>query len=156
MTSAPNEPKVTQTKSAFRMSVSVIVRVDAKPDRIWPLLTNADDFPRWNSTVTQIEGTIAAGEKIVVKVPISPDRDFKLKVVECVPEQRMVWADGFAPMFRGERTYTLTEADDGSTSFEMTEVFSGLMLPMIAGSLPDFAPSFLTYAADLKREAQSA
>jgi hypothetical protein len=33
-------------------------------------------------------------------------------------------------------------------------VFSGLMLPMIAGSLPDFGPSFETYVADLKREAE--
>lgn len=36
----------------------------------------------------------------------------------------------------------------------MTEVLSGLMLPLIAGSLPDFAPSFTQYAADLKREAE--
>ena len=32
----------------------------------------------------------------------------------------------------------------------------GLMLPMIAGSLPDFVPVFTQYAADLKRAAESA
>jgi hypothetical protein len=36
----------------------------------------------------------------------------------------------------------------------MAEVFSGLMLPMIKGSLPDFGPPFEAYAADLKREAE--
>jgi hypothetical protein len=36
----------------------------------------------------------------------------------------------------------------------MTEVFSGLMLPMIKRSLPDFGPSFTTYAADLKGAAE--
>jgi len=46
--------------------------------------------------------------------------------------------------------------DDGSTEFRMEEVFSGLMLPLIKGSLPDFAPSFEAYAADLKREAEAA
>jgi hypothetical protein len=35
------------------------------------------------------------------------------------------------------------------------EVFSGVMLPMIKGSLPDFAPSFEAYAEDLKREAEA-
>ena len=30
------------------------------------------------------------------------------------------------------------------------------MLPMIAGSLPDFAPAFEQYVADLKREAEGA
>jgi hypothetical protein len=37
----------------------------------------------------------------------------------------------------------------------MTERFSGLMLPMIKGSLPDFGPIFETYAMDLRRAAES-
>jgi hypothetical protein len=37
----------------------------------------------------------------------------------------------------------------------MVEVFRGLMLPMIKGSLPDFGPPFEQYAADLKREAEA-
>jgi hypothetical protein len=36
----------------------------------------------------------------------------------------------------------------------MAEVFSGIMLPMIAGSLPDFGPVFEQYASDLKRGAE--
>lgn len=151
----PEQPEVTKEKSTFRRSVAVAVRIDAKPDRVWSLLTNAEDFPRWNSTITSMEGTIAVGEKVSLKVPIAPDRTFNLKVVEMVPEQKMVWADGFAPMFRGVRTWTLSEGEDGSTSFHMAEVMTGLMLPMIGGSLPDFGPPFETYAADLKREAEA-
>jgi len=36
----------------------------------------------------------------------------------------------------------------------MAEVYTGLMLPMIAGSLPDFGPVFEQYLSDLKREAE--
>ena len=36
----------------------------------------------------------------------------------------------------------------------MKETFSGLMLPMIKGSLPDFGPAFEACAEDLKREAE--
>jgi hypothetical protein len=36
----------------------------------------------------------------------------------------------------------------------MKEEFSGVMLPMIKGSLPDFAPVFEAYAGDLKRAAE--
>jgi len=57
-------------------------------------------------------------------------------------------------MFKGVRTFTLTENGDGTTLFAMKEEFSGVMLPMIKGSLPDFAPAFEAYAADLKREAE--
>jgi hypothetical protein len=118
-------------------------------------LTNAADFPRWNSTVQNIEGKIALNEKIQLRVSIAPERVFKLRVSEFKPEQKMVWRDGAAPLFQGVRSYTLTPKADDSTDFAMAEVFSGLMLPMIAGSLPDFGPSFERYASDLKREAES-
>ena len=36
----------------------------------------------------------------------------------------------------------------------MTEVFSGVMLPMIKKGLPDFRPVFEAYAADLKKAAE--
>jgi len=140
-------------KSTFRLEYAVSCTIAAPPGRIWALLTNAADFPRWNSTVTSIAGQIAKGSKLALRVPIS-DRTFSPTVTELVPNERMVWADGFAPMFKGERTFTLTARADGSTDFTMTEVFSGIMLPMIKGSLPDFAPVFDQYARDLKREAE--
>jgi hypothetical protein len=49
----------------------------------------------------------------------------------------------------------VTPSSNDTTTFEMTEVFSGLMLPMAAGRLPDFKPIFERYAADLKKEAES-
>ena len=140
-------------ESTFRMECRVSIRIHATPQEIWALLTNAGDFPRWNSTVTSIEGTIALGQKLKLRVPIS-DRTFSPKVTELVPPTRMVWRDGMAPMFKGERTFTLTPRGDGTTDFEMVEVFAGVMLPMIKGSLPDFGPVFERYALDLKKEAE--
>jgi hypothetical protein len=145
--------RANKTKSAFRMEYSAGINIKAKPDRVWALMTNAADFPRWNSTIKSIEGRIALGETIKLIASIAPTRTFNLKVIEFVPEKRMVWSDGNA-MFKGVRTYTLSPKADGSTDFTMSEVYTGLMLPMIAGSLPDFSPAFEQYVADLKREAE--
>lgn len=84
----------------------------------------------------------------------APGRVFKPKVTELEPEKRMVWSDGAAPMFKGIRTFTLAPKGDGTTDFTMVEVFAGVMLPLIKGSLPDFGPPFEQYAADLKRAAE--
>ena len=130
-------------------------RLAAAPERIWSLLTRAREFPVWNSTVKSIDGEIAEGQTIKLVATVAPERTFKLKVSDVKPARGMVWSDGFAPMFKGVRTYTLQPKADGTTSFHMIEVFSGLMLPMIAGSLPDFAPIFERYAADLKRAAEA-
>jgi uncharacterized protein YndB with AHSA1/START domain len=145
--------RANKTKSAFRMEYSAGINIKAKPERVWALMTNAADFPRWNSTVKSIEGRIASGQTIKLIATISPTRTFNLKVIEFVPEKRMVWSDGNA-MFKGVRTYTTTPKADGSTDFTMAEVYTGLMLPMIVGSLPDFGPAFEQYLSDLKREAE--
>ncbi len=146
--------KATRTQSLFRMQVAVQISIKAQPDKIWALLTNAQDFPRWNSTVQSIEGTISLGQTIKLKATIAPQRTFTLKVTRLEPHTVMIWQDGSLPFFRGIRHYTLMPKNDGTTNFSMAETFSGLMLPMIAGSLPDFRQSFEQYAADLKRAAE--
>lgn len=142
-----------KTKSTFRMVYAVGHNIQAKPQRLWALLTNAQDLPRWNSTIKSMEGSIALGQTVKLVATIAPQRSFNLTVSEFVPEQKLVFSDGNA-MFKGVRTYTLAPKSDGTTDFTMAEVYTGLMLPMIAGSLPDFGPVFERYAADLKQEAE--
>ncbi len=150
---SPEDGKAYMTKKAFRLEYTISKKIMAKPEQIWKILTNGPDYPRWNSTVKSLEGRIEKGEKIKLCAMIDTSRTFSLKVSELVASQKMVWKDGAAPMFKGVRTYTLNPNPDGSTQFTMTEVLSGMMLPMIKGSLPDFRPSFEQYAADLEKEA---
>jgi hypothetical protein len=140
-----------RTSSTVRLSYVVETVIAAPASAVWAKLTDAAAFPSWNSTVTGTVGPIAPGSRLAIQVAAAPGRTFKPKVVGFDPPTRMVWADGFAPMFRGVRTFTLTSAGTGSTRFRMEEIFSGTMLPMIKGSLPDFGPVFDAYAADLKR-----
>lgn len=147
------EPKITKTEGAFSMVCGVEVNIRAKADSIWGILTDAKDFPRWNSTVTKIEGQIREGEKIQVHVP-GTGRTFAASVSGVAANERMTWTGGFAPMFKGVRTFELRPRADGSTDFMMEERFSGLMLPLIKGSLPDFGPIFERYASDLKSEVE--
>ena len=68
----------------------------------------------------------------------------------------MTWTGGFAPLLRAYAPSELRPLNDGSTDFEMKERFSGLMLPLIKSSLPDFGPVFGRFADDLKGEAEKA
>jgi hypothetical protein len=151
----PTTGRASKSATAFRMECSVAIHIEAKAETIWALLTDAAGFPRWNSTVTSLEGKIAPGERLALRVKTDPKRVFKPRVTALRAPARMVWSDGAAPMFKGVRTFTLSPRPDGSTDFSMVEVFSGVMLPMIKGSLPDFGPPFEQYAADLKREAEA-
>lgn len=155
MSDADVNGKAGHSRSRFRMECRVATRIAARPETIWALLTDAAGFPAWNSTVSSIEGEIALGQRLRLRVPLAPKRTFKPRVSQLEAPRRMVWQDGAAPMFKGVRTFTLSPRPDGTTDFSMVEVFSGLMLPLIAGSLPDFGPSFEQYASDLKRAAEA-
>jgi hypothetical protein len=145
----------TASKSLFRRECAVTADIAATPERIWQLMTDADDMVRWNSTLTRMGGTISPGGTVEMEVPEAPGTVFRIEVTTFTPPREMVWTQGNPIMFRGVRTYRLRPLDAGRTRFEMIEVFSGLVLPMAAGRLPDFKPIFERYAADLKTAAEA-
>jgi uncharacterized protein YndB with AHSA1/START domain len=144
-----------ETRSTFRLQYTVSADIQAPPAKVWTLLTQAEGMMDWNSTLTSIEGNIELGGTVRMQVPEAPDRTFTVKVAKFLPDEEMVWREGNPAMFLGVRTYSLSPSPDGTaTRFEMTEEFSGIMLPLIARSLPDFGPIFERYAADLKAESE--
>ncbi len=146
--------KAVKTKKSFRMIYEVGISINATPKTIWAILTNAPDFHNWNTTIDSIEGNIALNEAIKLHAKIAPNRTFKMKVSEFNPSSKMVWSDGNA-MFKGVRTFSLKPMGEKVTVFTMQEVYTGAMLPMIKGSLPDFTTAFETFAADLKKKAEA-
>lgn len=109
--------KTVKTQSTFRMEYSVTININAKPDKIWTLLTDAPGYVSWNSTIKSLEGNIAKGSKIKLRAKLDEKRVFTLTVAEIKPMEKMVWKSGAAPMFKGVRTYTLTPGPDGTTDF---------------------------------------
>ena len=101
MTTAASNGKAVTTKKTFSRETAVSIDIQADKSIIWTLLTNANDFPRWNSTVISLEGAIAKGEKIKLRAKLDPKREFKLSVKEFDPESKLVWGDAM-----GNRVYT--------------------------------------------------
>jgi hypothetical protein len=136
-------------------SYAVERNVQAKPEVIWDLLTDASKYSEWNPAVLGIEGDIADGNKIKLKSIVNPDREFKLNVSAVNPPTSMVWWDGMPlGLFKGVRTFNLTAQPDGTTKFAMEEVYSGLMAPLITKSIPDMTESFEVFGDAVKAEAE--
>jgi hypothetical protein len=132
--------------------------IDADPDRIWAILTDAGAYTEWDNGVVRIDGTIAPGERIKLYSELDPKRAHAIRVVGFEPGRQMTWKGGMPlGLFKGVRTFDLTpEAGGGATRFTMEERFSGPLLPLIGRSLPDFGPSFEKFAGGLKRRAEGA
>jgi hypothetical protein len=128
--------------------------IEAPPETVWSVLMATSKWPEWDPFCEKIEGTVAPGAKIKAFTKLSPGRAFPVKVRELVENERMVWSGGMPlGLFKGERTYAL--ARDGSgTRFEMREVFSGPMLALIGGSIPDMTEAFQKFVSGLKARAE--
>jgi uncharacterized protein YndB with AHSA1/START domain len=129
--------------------------INARPEKVWAVLTDAERFPDWDSGIDRVEGKIAPGATIKLYVKVNPGRAFPLKVTEFVPNRRMVFSGGMPlGLFKGVRTYTL-EPNGSATKFDMREEYTGPLLGMIWKSIPDLGPSFQQFANGLKARAES-
>lgn len=135
-------------KTTFSRTTTIQQQINAEPEVVWSLLTNASAYAAWNSTIVSLHGTIAEGEKIKLVSTLDSNRTFKLKVKEFVPNERLVWGDGM-----GQRTYTLSKNENG-VLFTMTEKIGGFMFPLFANKIPSFDASFEAFTADLKSKAE--
>ena len=151
--SLPADGHATRTRDEHALDYSVAIHIAAPPLVIWALLVDGPGYKSWNSTIIKLDGAIAPGSEIHLISTDKPDKTFDLKVSTFDAPKKMVWEDG-GSMFLGVRNFTLIPVADGTT-FAMSETFSGGMLGMIEGSLPDFTKTFETFAADLKKQAES-
>jgi uncharacterized protein YndB with AHSA1/START domain len=148
-TSGTVNGKASTVRKTFSRETSIQTEIKADESIVWALLTNASDYPRWNSTVVSIEGNIALNEKIHLKSVLDPKRTFKLKVKQMEPGKKLVWGDGM-----GNRIYTIAKKENGTVIFSMTEKIGGPVFPLFAKMIPPFDQSFEQFTADLKKEAE--
>lgn len=130
--------------------------IEASPETIWAVLTDAASYPEWDPSVERIEGRIASGEKVTAYTKLAPGRAFPATVSEFVPGRRMAWSSGMPlGLFKGERTFTLTPQGN-STEFTLREEFRGPLLSLFGRSIPDMTSTFEQFAAGLKSRAEAA
>lgn len=61
--------------------------IRATPERVWSILTDLERWPTWNTTITSVEGKLALGEKVTVRVKLAPGQAFPVKVTALDPPQ---------------------------------------------------------------------
>lgn len=155
MASHPNA--CTVERSWLARHYRITAPIPAPPSVVWGLLTDAEAFRRWNSTVLRLDGTIAEGGRLRLLSTVLPRAAFRLRVHAIQPEQRrMVWGGGGMLSVQGIRTFRVEDDGTGGSLFHMDERIDGPLFPVLSWMIPDFEENFNTYAADLRSAAQQA
>lgn len=140
-------------KKGFQLEYSVSTHIQAPIEKIWEILTQAEHYSDWNPAILSLKGTIQAQARLELVSSVAPKTIFKITVSELKAPHVMVWQSGKAPVFSGCRRFQL-EQDDEGVLFTMREHFQGLLLPLIALTIPDLRDNFAEFAADLKKIAE--
>lgn len=133
---------------------SAFITINASPEAVWNVLTDAAGYPTWDLTMDHIEGKLVLGETVKFFTKLS-EQAFPVKVTVFEPNRKLVLTGGMPlGLFKSERTHSLTLTSNGGTQFHTEEIFSGLLEPVFGKNIPDLTENFQGFVAALKKRAE--
>ncbi len=138
--------------------VSSEIEIAAPPEGVWSVLADLDSYPQWNPFITHIEGVLEHGRRLSVRIqpPGGRAMSFRPTVIAAVPGRRLAWLGHlFVPgIFDGEHRFELAPVG-GHVRFRQSEVFRGVLVPMMGGVLDKTRAGFEQMNRALKARVES-
>ncbi len=107
--------------------------IKAIPEKVWTVLTDFNNYPKWNPFVKLVIGEISVGKKITVRLepPEAKGMTFNPKVLAFDVNQEFRWIGHllFPGLFDGEHKFELIDNKNGTTTFVQSEKFNGILVP---------------------------
>ncbi|MFT6815679.1 MAG: hypothetical protein ACJAZ3_001590 [Sphingobacteriales bacterium] len=133
------------------MQIITNIEINASPSKIWSILSDFDKYPNWNPFVKSVLGKVKTGNKIKVNVQ---GMDFEPTILEFTKDKELRWKGQllFKGLFDGEHSFKLVDLKNGSTRFEHSETFKGILVPLFKKKLQtDSKAGFIAMNEELKR-----
>ena len=130
--------------------------INAPPSTVWTILTNASGYGEWNPEIIGIDGRLALGERITVRVRIGSGavRRVPMRVTTLESPACMEWTGVMLlGLFVGQRTFTVKPVAGGS-EFRLHLRMSGPLAGPIGKSVGDRQPEVDSFATGLKAHAE--
>ncbi|NOQ27931.1 MAG: SRPBCC domain-containing protein [Bacteroidales bacterium] len=111
------------------------IEIDAPIEKVWAVLTNFEEYPKWNPFIKLIDGEVKEGLifKVTLEPPDSKPMIFKPKCLKFEKNKKFKWLGHlFIPgIFDGEHIFELIEMNKNKTNFIQKENFKGLLVPFL-------------------------
>jgi hypothetical protein len=119
--------------------VKIEIRIEARPEKVWAILTDFGAYPNWNPFIKSLKGEVEVGHKINVHLtpPDAKSMTFKPKVKVFEKNRELRWLGRFIlpGIFDGEHSFLLIDNGDGTTTFIHKENFRGILVPFMKKQL---------------------
>ncbi len=104
------------------------VGIQAGTERIWEVLTDFDQWHRWNPYESAIKAHLGFGAPVSLleAIPGLPKREVQAVLGDWQPHAQLVWAEKRGFLFQSVRYYEIEELEPGSCIVANGFIFSGL------------------------------
>lgn len=116
------------------MELRTEIIINAKPSKVWQILTSFENYSSWNPFIKSLTGDVKIGNQIKIELQ---GMTFKPKVLTFEKEKEFSWLGHLLikGLFDGEHIFKLAECKNGTTKFEQSEKFKGILVPIFKKKL---------------------
>lgn len=132
------------------------ITINANPKKVWKILTNQNEYSKWNTFIKKIDGKLDIGERL--KVIIQPKKTskmtFKPIVLDYKDEKTLKWKGKFIfdGLLDGTHIFELFDNKNGTTTFKQREIFEGILVRFL--NLDSTKKGFERMNSELKKRCE--
>ncbi|MCA1746004.1 MAG: SRPBCC domain-containing protein [Bacteroidales bacterium] len=119
----------------MRKELTTKIQINATPEKVWSVLSDFENYPKWNPFITSIKGNVIMGKKVTVRLvpPGNKGMTIRPEIMSIVPNKHLSWQGRLLVkgVFDGVHSFDLIENLNGTTTFVHSEKFNGLLVPLM-------------------------
>lgn len=139
-------------------NIQTEILINADISKVWNVLMDFENHPKWNPFIKSISGEQKAGNKLTVSIqpPDGNGMTFKPKILTLEPNREFRWKGklGINGIFDGEHYFILESLDKDQTKFTHGENFSGLLVLLMGNMLNKTKAGFQLMNESIKKECE--
>jgi hypothetical protein len=116
-------------------NIQTEILINTDITKVWDVLMNFDNYPKWNPFITSISGEPKLGSRLTVSIkpPGGKGMTFKPRVLAFETNKELRWLGHllFTGFFDGEHKFELIDNGNGTTSFKQSEKFKGIFVGLL-------------------------
>jgi hypothetical protein len=154
----PTDSRASPSRDGPLHVIETTADIRATPEQVWETLADLERFQEWNPVIVKVEGAAAVGERIdfTMVVPGGGSSRHKPRIIEAETARALVWEGtvGAAWLARAVHEFRL-ETAGGGTRLTHRETFTGLLVPLVKGTLKRTEQGFHDMNRALKERVES-
>jgi hypothetical protein len=116
-------------------NIQIEILINTDITKVWDVLMNFDNYPKWNPFITSISGEPKLGSRLTVSIkpPGGKGMTFKPRVLAFETNKELRWLGHllFTGFFDGEHKFELIDNGNGTTTFKQSEKFKGIFVGLL-------------------------